>query len=105
MILDYALEKFPLFVKLRDGTECVVRPLGKRDEARLQKFFLTVPEEERLFVKQPMSDRTLFHDWCRHLDFERNLPLVMLEGTKIIGEATLHQRSGGWKRHVGMVTV
>ena len=23
----------------------------------------------------------------------------------VIGEATLHQRMGGWKRHVGMVTV
>jgi RimJ/RimL family protein N-acetyltransferase len=105
MSLEYAIEKYPVQVSLRDGLKCVVRPLGKRDEARLQRFFLTVPEEERLFVKQPVSDRRLFHDWCRHLDFERNLPLIMLDGIKIIGEATLHQRSGGWKRHVGVVTV
>lgn len=105
MILDYALEKFPLEVKLRDGTECVLRPLGKRDAARLHKFFLAVPEEERLFIKQPVSDRALFQEWCREADFERNLPLLMLHGEKIIGEATLHQRLGGWKRHIGLVTV
>ena len=31
-------------------------------------------------------------------DFQRNLPLLMLDGAKVIGEATLHQRGGGWKR-------
>jgi len=105
MMLEYALEKFPFTVKLRDGTECTVRPLGKRDDARLHKFFLAVPEEERLFIKQPIFDRAMFKDWCRNADFERNLPLLMLHRQKVIGEATLHQRFGGWKRHIGLVTV
>jgi RimJ/RimL family protein N-acetyltransferase len=105
MLLEDALEKYPLPVKLRDGTEVVVRPLNRRDDLRLQKFFQSVPEEERLFVKQPITDRTLFRQWCRQPDFERNLPLLMLHGKKIIGEATLHQRGGGWKRHVGLITL
>jgi RimJ/RimL family protein N-acetyltransferase len=29
----------------------------------------------------------------------------MLHRAKVIGEATLHQRPGGWKRHIGLVTV
>jgi RimJ/RimL family protein N-acetyltransferase len=82
-----------------------VRPLGKRDDARLHKFFLAVPEEERLFIKQPIFDRAMFKEWCRNADFERNLPLLMLHRQKVIGEATLHQRFGGWKRHIGLVTV
>jgi ribosomal protein S18 acetylase RimI-like enzyme len=105
MMLEYALEKFPLTLKLRDGTHGVVRPLGKRDDTRLHKFFLAVPEEERLFIKQPIFDRELVKEWCRHADFERNLPLLMLDGQKIIGEATLHQRFGGWKRHIGLISV
>ena len=105
MMLEYALEKFPFTVKLRDGTECTVRPLGKRDDARLHKFFLAVPEEERLFIKKPIFDRAMFKEWCRNADFERNLPLLMLHRQKVIGEATLHQRFGGWKRHIGLVTV
>ena len=28
-----------------------------------------------------------------------------MHGPKIIGEATLHQRFGGWKRHVGLITL
>jgi GNAT superfamily N-acetyltransferase len=105
MSLEYAIEKFPLQLTLKGPLDCVIRPLGKRDEAKLQKFFLAVPEEERLFVKQPVRDRTLFREWCRHADYEHNLPLLMLHQDKIIGEATLHQRTGGWKRHVGLVTV
>jgi len=31
--------------------------------------------------------------------------VLMLHGQKIIGEATLRQRPGGWKRHVGVITV
>jgi RimJ/RimL family protein N-acetyltransferase len=104
-MIDIALEKYPVSLKLRDGTAVVVRPLAKRDEARLHKFFLAVPEEERLFIKQPIFGRDMFRDWCRHPDFERNLPLLMLQGTKVIGEATLHQRIGGWKRHIGLISV
>jgi len=105
MSLEYALERFPLVINLKDGTPCVIRPLGKRDDARLQKFFLAVPEVERLFIKQRATDRGLLREWCRHSDFEENLPILMLHGNKIIGEATLHQRPGGWKRHIGLVTV
>jgi GNAT superfamily N-acetyltransferase len=105
MLLVDVLEKYPLQTKLRDGTPVVVRPVAGRDDVKLQKFFLAVPEEERLFVKQPITDRTMFRHWCRQPDFERNLPLLMLHGKKVIGEATLHQRGGGWKRHIGLITL
>ena len=105
MLLEDALDKYPCETKLRDGTPVVVRPLHRQDDGRLQKFFLSVPDEERLFVKQPITDQTLFRQWCRQPDFERNLPLLMLSGKKVIGEATLHQRSGGWKRHIGLITL
>jgi len=105
MMLEYALEKFPFSAKLRDGTAVIVRPLAKRDAGRLHKFFLAVPEEERLFIKQPIFEGALFKQWCQHPDFEHNLPLIMLHGERIIGEATLHQRLGGWKRHIGRVSV
>lgn len=104
-MIEIALEKFPISLKLRDGTAVVVRPLGTRDEAKLHNFFLAVPEEERLFIKKPIYERKLFREWSRRPDFERNLPLLMLHGNKIIGEATLHQRIGGWKRHIGLISV
>ena len=105
MLLIDLLDKYPLETKLRDGTPVTVRPVARRDDGKLQKFFLAVPEEERLFIKQPITDQTLFRQWCRQPDFERNLPLLMLHKNKVIGEATLHQRGGGWKRHIGLITL
>jgi GNAT superfamily N-acetyltransferase len=104
-VLEYALEKYPVASKLRDGTQVVLRPFCRRDEIRLHKFLLTVPEEERLFIKKRISERARFREWCRHPDFAENLPLLMLHGGKIIGEATLRQRPGGWKRHIGVLTM
>ena len=104
MSLEYAVEKFPTQARLRDGTEVMMRPMGKRDAARCHRFFTSVPELERLFIKQPIKDRSLLQEWCRELDYEHNLPLLMLHGSKVIGEVTLHQRMGGWKRHVGLLT-
>jgi GNAT superfamily N-acetyltransferase len=105
MLSEHVLEKFPLHGRLRDGTAVTIRPLGKRDDARLHKFLLAVPEEERLFIKQPIFERKVVSDWCKHRDYDRNLPLLLLHGQKVIGEATLHQRLGGWKRHIGLITL
>lgn len=105
MFSESVLKEFPLSTKLRDGTAVVVRPLGKRDEARLRKFLLAIPEEERLFIKQSITDPATVQEWCRHPDYEHNLPLLMLRGKEVIGEATLHRRLGGWKRHIGLVTL
>ncbi len=105
MIPEYSLEKFPINLKLRDGTAVGVRLIGGRDERRLQKFLLNVPEEERLFIKQSLTSRATVHEWCQHPDFEHNLPLLMLHGQQVIGLATLHRRLGGWKRHIGMITL
>ncbi len=105
MIPEYALEKFPIKLKLRDGTAVSVRLIDKSDEGRLQKFLLDVPEEERLFIKQSLTDKTTVREWCKHPDFEHNLPLLMLHGQQVIGLATLHRRLGGWRRHIGLITL
>ena len=98
-------EDFRWGVKLRDGTGCLMRPIGRRDATRLHQFFQAVSEEERLFLKQPVFDRSLFEQWCRYAGFERSLPLILLHRDKIIVEACLHRCLGGWKRHIGLVTV
>ena len=103
--LEFILEKFPISLKLRDGTAAVMRPLGRQDEIRLHKFLVAVPEDERLFIKRPIFERAMFREWFRHPDFDDSLMVLMLHGQKIIGEATLRQRPGGWKRHVGVITV
>jgi RimJ/RimL family protein N-acetyltransferase len=103
--IELELQKFPKHVRLKENKRAVVRPLEKKDEKELHKLFLDIPEQERMFIKHRVTDIKVIRDWCKNLDFGRNLPLVALIGGKIVGVATLHQQLGGWKRHIGRVSV
>ena len=105
MSLDYELQKFPREVKLKDGSKCRLRPLRKDDEKGFHEFFLAVPEAERMFIKHRVTEADVIRNWCQNIDLGRNLPLLAFMDGKIVGDATLHQQLGGWKRHIGRVSV
>jgi GNAT superfamily N-acetyltransferase len=105
MSLDLELQKYPKEIKLKDDSRCRLRPLRKDDEKGFHDFFLEVPESERMFIKHRVTQPEVIHEWCRTIDLGRNLPLLAIMDGKIIGAATLHQQLGGWKRHIGRVSV
>lgn len=103
--IELELQKFPKTVKLKDGKKAVLRPLKADDEKAFHKLFQGIPEQERMFIKHRVQDIKVIRDWCRHIDMGRNLPLLGVMDGEIAGCATLHQRLGGWKRHIGRVSV
>ena len=103
--IELELQKFPKTVALKDGAQATLRPLRRDDEKDFHALFLGIPEPERMFIKHRVTDIETIRDWCQNLDYGRNLPLVGLLNGKIAGVATLHQQLGGWKRHVGRVSV
>jgi GNAT superfamily N-acetyltransferase len=105
MSLELELQKYPKKITLKNNAKFTLRPLRKTDEKEFHEFFLAVPERERMFIKHRVTDSAVIKDWCQNIDLGRNLPLLALDGDKIIGDATLHQQLGGWKRHIGRVSV
>jgi GNAT superfamily N-acetyltransferase len=105
MPLEFELQRYPKEIKLKDGSICRLRPLRKQDEDALHAFFLAVPEAERMFIKHRVTDAATIRDWCHNIDLGRNLPLLASLDGKIAATATLHQQLGGWKRHIGRVSV
>jgi ribosomal protein S18 acetylase RimI-like enzyme len=103
--IELELQRFPKVVQLKDGTKATLRQLRPDDEKEFHGLFLSIPEQERMFIKHRVAEIETIRDWCRNIDYGRNLPLVGLVGGKIAGDATLHQQLGGWKRHVGRVSV
>ena len=103
--IELELQQFPKPVVLKDGNPATLRPLHEADEKDFHQLFLGIPEAERLFIKHRVMDLNIIHGWCQNIDYGRNLPLLALMGGKIVGDATLHQQLGGWKRHVGRVSV
>ena len=103
--IELGLHTYPKNLKLKDGKKAVVRPLKADDEKEFHKLFQGIPERERMFIKHRVQDVKVIRDWCKNIDYGRNLPLMGLIDGQIVGAATLHQRLGGWKRHIGRVSV
>ena len=105
MSTELALQQFPKDVKLKDGAACKIRPLRHDDETAFHEFFLGVPEKERMFIKHRVTELEVIRNWCENIDLGRHLPLLALLDGRIIADATLHQQLGGWKRHIGRISV
>jgi GNAT superfamily N-acetyltransferase len=104
-MLDDALENYPRQITLKSGSPFELRPLESSDEKAFHDFFCAIPAAERLFIKHRVDDPAVIADWCRNIDLGRILPLLAFADGKIIADASLHQQLGGWKRHIGRVSV
>ena len=105
MQLDDILEQYPKPAALKNGKRITLRPLKEGDEKQFHQFFCAIPETERLLFKHRVTDAKVIRGWCRKIDYGKILPLVALDGKAIVADASLHQQLGGWKRHIGRVSV
>ena len=105
MLIDELLEQYPKTIALKGGLTVQVRPLKALDESPFHQFFLTIPETERLLFKHRVTDLAVIQKWCHGIDYGRILPLLALDGDKTVAVASLHQTLGGWKRHIGRISV
>jgi ribosomal protein S18 acetylase RimI-like enzyme len=99
------LTGYPKKVQLKGGTAVAIRPMVKEDAGKLHAFFMRVPREDRLFLRDDVSIRDVIDEWAEDLDYEKVLPLVAEIDGNIVGDATLHRRKFGWTSHVGKVRV
>jgi RimJ/RimL family protein N-acetyltransferase len=105
MSIELEVQKFPKTIGLKDNFQAELRPLKKDDEKEFHQFFLGVPGQERMFIKHRVTDTEVISNWCQNIDLGCNFPLLAIAEQKIVGCATLHQQLGGWKRHIGRISV
>lgn len=96
-------ERFPQEAVLRDGRRLLIRPFTAHDVDALHEFFLRLPVEIRRFAWDHIESRATVEAWARDLDYGKVLPLLALDGTKIVADATLHRRKGSPLRLVGRI--
>jgi len=103
MLSDLLITKYPRSVKLGDGTQITLRPLMKDDEQALVDYFQILPPEDRLCLKEDVTDPKVIQAWIMDLDYDNIFPLVATDNGRIIGDATLHFSPIGWNRHEGEI--
>lgn len=101
----YAMTRYPREVKLRDGRSATLRPMTAADAAALHALFLRVPEDERYFLKDDVTDPAVIEGWAAHLDYDRALPLLAVVGDRIVADATLIRRRGGARHHTAEIRI
>ena len=97
--------EYPKEVKIRDGSTVVLKPFERKDKEALHLFFQKLPEEDRLFLKDDVTDPAVVERWAVELNYNKVYPLLAWKGKEVVADATLHKNTGGWMKHVGTIRV
>jgi ribosomal protein S18 acetylase RimI-like enzyme len=98
-------KEYPKEMKVRDGSTVVLRPFERKDKDALFLFFQKLPEADRLFLKDNVTDPAVVERWATELNYEKVFPLLAWRGNEVVGDATLHKNLGGWMKHVGTIRI
>jgi RimJ/RimL family protein N-acetyltransferase len=99
------LDEYPKELTLKDGSNLTARPMVPEDEGALLAFFQSLSEAERLYLRDDVSDPAVIKGWAESVDYNRVLPILALDGDRIVGDATLHRKPHSWMRHVGEIRI
>jgi L-amino acid N-acyltransferase YncA len=97
-------DRFPR-TRALSGRDIVFRPLERADQPALLEFFKRLPVDERRMLKDDVTNPLVISAWCTSIDYDRVLPLLAMDGPRIVGDATLHRSVAGWSQHVAKIRV
>jgi L-amino acid N-acyltransferase YncA len=101
----YKLEAFPRRLLLRSGAEVDLKPMTAGDGKAVLEFFLSVPEDDRYFLKDDVTSPRVIEHWAQSLDYDRALPLLAWVNGRVVGNAVLIRSRLGARAHIGELRV
>jgi L-amino acid N-acyltransferase YncA len=101
----YPLPGYPTIYLTEDGEQMTIRPMVPEDQDALLDFFRRIPQADRFYLKEDVTDPKIMERWALTLDYSRALPLLAILDGKIVGDGTLHHRRAGARQHMGEVRV
>jgi GNAT superfamily N-acetyltransferase len=90
---------------LKDGTKLVVRELTLQDIDALMKFYLSLPAEDRKYLRVDVTDRDTIEQRTRRIEKGGVTRLIALRGDEIIADAALELSAEEWRRNQGELRV
>lgn len=102
-MFNHQMSRYPKQVTLRDGTEVTLRLMVEEDEDELLQFFRSVPDEDRIFLADDVTNRAVIRKWVQELNYDSVLPVLAEKDGKIVADVTLKTYRMGWMRHIGEV--
>ncbi len=101
----YKLSGYPKQLPVSSGSGVTVRPMVSEDADALRKFFLTIPDEERYFLKDDVVSEVVINRWAEDLDYDRALPLLVFDGDRICADGLLIRHRGDARSHYAEIRI
>ncbi len=98
------IAKYRQVVTLADGKRVLLRPLTSDDKNALIALFEPISAADATFMRNDVRKPQVVASWVEHIDYKVVLPLVAVVNDRIVGDATIHFRSGPG-RHVADVRI
>ena len=97
---EYGMKKM---VRLKDGTQVLIRPLTVDDLDRSFGFFKGLPKEDRVLLRVDVTQRDLVEERIRMIETGNVKRLVAVVDDKIIADGAMELSGHGWAEHVAEI--
>jgi GNAT superfamily N-acetyltransferase len=102
----YTLSAYPKPLHVSSGGPPItVRPMARDDAKALLDFFHRIPDDERYFLKDDVVSEAVINGWVEHLDYDRALPLLALDGERVCADGLLIRHRGDARSHYAEVRI
>lgn len=88
-------------LRLRGGTEVVIRPMSKDDVARSLAFFRNLPPDDREYLRTDVTQRDVVKKRIRMANAGNIDRLVAVVDDQIVADGALELSGDEWTSHVG----
>ncbi len=87
------LGSLPRHITLKDGSKATLRLLVSEDADKLVALFVDISYADLRELRDNVLDERVPRRWCRHINYERVLPVVAEVDGRLVADATLHRRA------------
>ncbi len=90
-------------VKLKDGTEILLRQLKKKDRNRLTVFFKSLPKEDRIYLRVDVTDKETIKKIIKSSKLGESIRIIAVDKDNIVADGLLELEKRKWKKHFGEI--
>ncbi len=99
------MPEYPKVVTLNDNSGLMLRLMVNNDLDSLLRFYRSIPEDSRQFLRMDVTDRANVERRFGELNYDHVYPILAFDEDEIVGIATMFRAEMGWKRNLGEVRV
>jgi ribosomal protein S18 acetylase RimI-like enzyme len=86
-------------VKLKDGTNVLIREIRPEDIDHSLAFFRSLPEEDREYLRVDVTNREIVERRIESIQWGKVMRLVAVVGEEIVADGALELPGEGWEQH------